>query len=111
VTQAVLARAARKQDENLLLDPSALAAAPREVGLRALASVLMAVGGQSYRPRFESLERLYDRIAAGDLRGGATLHGCQIRPLGNKAKEFAPYSLIVSPESPRKTVSSTRRRV
>ena len=64
----------------VLLDPAALAAAPREVGLRALAAVLMAVGGQAYRPRFESLERLFDRIAGRALGGGATLHGCQIRP-------------------------------
>jgi hypothetical protein len=67
----------------------------------------MAVGGEAYRPRFESLERLFDRIAGKELRGGATLHGCQIRPLGNRAKDFAPFSLAILPESPRKTRSST----
>ncbi|HEX4636797.1 MAG TPA: tRNA lysidine(34) synthetase TilS [Rhizomicrobium sp.] len=111
MTAAVLARAVRQQDETgLVLDATALAAAPREVGLRALASVLMAVGGAMYRPRFESLERLFDRIAGNNLRGGATLHGCQIRPLGNRAKEFGPFTLAVIPESPRKTESSTRKR-
>jgi tRNA(Ile)-lysidine synthase len=108
VTAAVLARVARTGEEGgILLDEAALASAPREVGLRALASVLMAVGGEAYRPRFESLERLFDRIAGKELRGGATLHGCQIRPLGNRAKDFAPFSLAILPESPRKTRSST----
>jgi tRNA(Ile)-lysidine synthase len=111
VTEAVLARAARKWEgarkgECVLLDPVVLAAAPREVGLRALASLLMAVGRQAYRPRFESLERLFDRIAAADLRGGATLHGCHIRPTTGKEKDFAPFSLVLQPESPRKTRGS-----
>lgn len=109
MTAAVLARAARTRDEGgMLLDPAALAAAPREVGLRAFAAVLMAVGGEAYRPRFESLERLFDRVAAQELGGGATLHGCHIRPLGNKAKDFAPFTLAVTRESPRKTVSSIK---
>ena len=111
MTAAVLARAVRQQGKNgVVLDAAALAAAPREVGLRALASVLMTVGGATYRPRFDSLERLFERIAVGDLRGGATLHGCQIRPIGNKAGEFGPFVLAVIPESPRKTVSSPKAR-
>ena len=111
MTEAVLARAVRKNNpQGLLLDPAALTAAPREVGLRALASVLMAVGGGTYRPRFESLERLYDRIAGKGLQAGVTLHGCQIRPLGNRAKEFGPFVLAVVPESPRKTGSSAQAR-
>ena len=108
MTAAVVLRAARKREGGgVLLDAPALAAAPREVGLRALASVLMAVGEQAYRPRFESLERLFDQIAGAGLRGGATLHGCQIRPLGKKDKEFTPFVLAVTREKPRKTVSST----
>jgi len=106
VTEAVLARAARTWGAGALLDPAVLAAAPREVGLRALASLLMAVGRQPYRPRFDSLERLFDRIVAGDLRGGATLHGCHIRPRAKKEKDFAPFSLVLQPESPRKTRGS-----
>jgi tRNA(Ile)-lysidine synthase len=80
VTQAVLARAVGPAgaEKGLLLDAAALAAAPREVGLRALAAVLMAVSGASYRPRFEALERLFDTIAAGRLGGGATLMGCHV---------------------------------
>ena len=111
MTEAVLQRAVRKSGAGgILLDPAALAAAPREVGLRGLATVLMAVGDQAYRPRFESLERLFDRIAAQELGGGSTLHGCHIRPLGNKGGEFAPHALSITRESPRKTVSSTKGR-
>ena len=58
---------------------------PAKWVLRALASVLMAVCGQAYRPRFESLERLFDAlIADGTLTGGATLHGCHISPAPRK---------------------------
>jgi len=107
--QAVLERAARKAENRtggILLDPSALAAAPREAGLRALAAVLMAVGGEAYRPRFESLERLFDQITGAKLGGGATLHGCHIRPVIKADRAFAPFRLAVVPESPRKTGGS-----
>ena len=105
VTGAVLARAMRplREGDGVLLESAALAAAPREVGLRALAALLMAVGGQAYRPRFESLERLFDRIAGGSLKGGATLHGCQIGPA---PRNFGGPDLLVRPERPRKTGSS-----
>ena len=108
VTEAVLVRAVRKRGDapGVLLDPAVLAAAPREVGLRALASVLIAVGEQHYRPRFESLERLFDRMAGEGLGRGATLHGCHIRPAAGAEKDFALFSLVVAPESPRKTAGS-----
>jgi len=61
------------------VDPAPLAAAPRELGLRALARVLITVGGAEYGPRLESLERLYGRISAG-LTAGATLGGCRVLP-------------------------------
>ena len=109
VTEAVLARTVRTIPGGVLLDPAVLAAAPREVGLRALAAVLMAVSGQAYRPRFESLERLFGLISSGTLGSGATLHGCHIRPAGRLAKDFAPGALVLVPESPRKTGSSARK--
>jgi tRNA(Ile)-lysidine synthase len=104
VTQAVLARAVRAADVEgaLLLDAAALAAAPREVGLRALAAVLMQVSGASYKPRFEALERLFDRIAAGGLGGGATLMGCQIGP----ARRGAAGVLVVRREGARRSSAS-----
>ena len=52
------------------------------------------------------LERLFDRIVGADLRGGATLHGCHIRPAARTEKDFAPFSLVLQPESPRKTRGS-----
>ncbi|HKQ10930.1 MAG TPA: tRNA lysidine(34) synthetase TilS [Rhizomicrobium sp.] len=104
MTGAVLQRAAKPSGAGgILLDVAALAAAPREVGLRSLASVLMEVGEQAYRPRFESLERLFDRVTGVGLAGGATLHGCHLR-LAPAA--FAPFSLAVVRENPRKTGSS-----
>ncbi len=59
------------------LDAGPLAAAPAEIALRALARVLMTVGGAEYTPRLDRLQRLYGRIAAG-LARGATLGGCRI---------------------------------
>lgn len=63
------------------LDVARLMAAPEEIGLRALARTLAAVGGARVTPRLEALERLYfdlPRIAKGG--GGRTLGGCLIRP-------------------------------
>ncbi|HYJ34786.1 MAG TPA: tRNA lysidine(34) synthetase TilS [Rhizomicrobium sp.] len=114
-TEAVLQRAVRvdkahPDQKRVLVDSGALAAAPRELGLRSLASILMVVGRQPYRPRFVSLERIFDQIAGGGLGGGATLHGCRIRPLSSKAKDFVSFDLAVEPESPRKTGGSATRR-
>lgn len=113
VTGAVLARATakplhkeHKDQTGLLLAPAVLAAAPREVGLRALAAVLMAVSWQPYRPRFEALERLFDRVTAGTLGKGANLHGCHIGPAPKAVGEFA---LLVRQENPRKTASSLKK--
>jgi tRNA(Ile)-lysidine synthase len=102
VTQAVLARAVRPVEQGLLLDPAALAAAPREVGLRTLAAVLMAVSGAAYRPRFEALERLFDRIGRDALGGGATLLGCRIGPAGRALRGTGGPLLLVQRESARR---------
>ncbi len=61
------------------LDPTPLHGASPELGLRALAAVLMAVGGADHPPRLERLERLYQDITAG-LSRGRTLGGCRIVP-------------------------------
>jgi tRNA(Ile)-lysidine synthase len=102
-TEAVLLRACRmgREGEGVLVDPAALAAAPRELGLRALASLLMGVGGQPYRPRFEALERLFGEIEGGSLKGGATLHGCRIAPAKAAMRIFGPETLVISPERAR----------
>jgi len=103
-TEAVLLRACRvgRDGEGVLLDPLALAAAPRELGLRALARLLMQVGAKPYRPRFDSLERLFGNIAAGTLSGGATLHGCRIAPARARMRVFGPQTLVIAPESSRR---------
>ncbi len=79
----LLARAARLADDgSLRLRAGALAAAPEEVSLRALAGLLATVGGADYPPRFERLLRLHAALTGPDLAGfkGATLGGCRLRP-------------------------------
>jgi tRNA(Ile)-lysidine synthase len=101
-TAAVLARALRHQDDVLLLDPEALAAAPREIGLRALAALLQKVSGAPYRPRFDALESLFDRMASmSGLGGGATLHGCRVGPAPVRRQLFGPKTLVIAKESSR----------
>ena len=80
VSEVVLLRVCRMDGEGVLLDGKALVAAPRELGLRALASVLMIVSQAPYRPRFERLEVLFDAIATESFGAGRTLHGCRIAP-------------------------------
>lgn len=62
-----------------LLDRAKLAAAPREIGLRALARVLRAVGGSAYPPRLEGLERLFRELSRPAAHG-RTLAGCRLMP-------------------------------
>jgi tRNA(Ile)-lysidine synthase len=100
-TAAVLARACCKKDSLLLLDPEALSAAPREIGLRALAALLQSVSEDAYRPRFDSLERLFDRLSSGK---GATLHGCHIAPAPKAYRALGPKTLVIAKESSRRPV-------
>jgi tRNA(Ile)-lysidine synthase len=98
VTAAVLARAVRRVENTVHLDAAALTAAPREVGLRALAQLLMIVSGQSYRPRFERLERLFDRISDNQIGRGVTLHGCKIATVPSKKGAFGGGTLVIARE-------------
>ncbi len=76
----LLARSATPDPAGFIeFDPAPLAAAPEEVGLRALAAMLMAVGGADYAPRMERLEHLYQEVVTG-LTRGRTLGGCRIVP-------------------------------
>lgn len=95
VTVAVLARIARPMDAQLHVDVAGLAAAPREVGLRALAQLLMTVSGAAYRPRFERLERLFDTLRTGKLGGGATLHGCRVAFVRGGSGAFGAGTLAI----------------
>jgi tRNA(Ile)-lysidine synthase len=103
VTVSVLARSCRLEGKLALIDREALVAAPRELALRALARLLMAVSGHTYRPRFEALERVFDWLAEGDIARGCTLHGCHIGRAPKAKAIFGPDSVQVSPEPPRRT--------
>ena len=92
----------RPAEGGVLLDQEALGDAPRELGLRVLAALLQAVSGAPYRPRFEALERLFDRLVTGTLGGGATLSGCRIGPAPAKERIFGPATLKITAERLRK---------
>jgi tRNA(Ile)-lysidine synthase len=104
VSEAVLARACHAEKGVVGLDPAALAAAPREVALRVLATTLMQVSGRVYRPRFEALERLFDALASQKLGAGCTLHGCRIAPAPRRHAFFGPNTVLIRRESSRKTL-------
>ncbi|MGH6876764.1 MAG: tRNA lysidine(34) synthetase TilS [Rhizomicrobium sp.] len=97
-TVQLLLWASLAKGEYVLLDGAQIVAAPEEVGLRALARVLMHVSGQPFRPRFERLERLLGAIRADALRGGRTLHGCCIGPAVKRDRSFGAQTLRIGRE-------------
>jgi tRNA(Ile)-lysidine synthase len=99
MTEDFLRRGARFDDNGATLDPLRLKMLPREVGLRALAAVLSRVSGEEYRPRFDSLERLFDAILSGSLAGGGTLHGCIVAPAPQREQMFGSATLAISRET------------
>jgi tRNA(Ile)-lysidine synthase len=77
----LLARAAQpNQAGYVIIDAAALRGAPAEIGRHGLARCLQYVGGQTYGPRLDRLERLYKAIADGAPLSPATLGGCRILP-------------------------------
>jgi tRNA(Ile)-lysidine synthase len=101
LTEDFLRRGARFGENGAALDPLRLKMLPRELGLRALAKLLSQVSAEEYRPRFDSLERLFDSIAGGTLGGGATLHGCIVAPARTGEQVFGTATITVSRESSR----------
>lgn len=80
-TTTVLAKAAAVYPEGYaVLTLAPLVDAPEEVGLRALSRLLVCIGGNSYGPRLERLERLYRWLSGGPSgrAAGRTLAGCRI---------------------------------
>ena len=76
----LLAKAATPHPHGFVsVDTGALLAAPEELGLRALAAIVAAVGGEEFPPRLEKLERLYRELHAGTPKG-RTLGGCRFMP-------------------------------
>jgi tRNA(Ile)-lysidine synthase len=103
-TVALLSAATREAGAGrVLADSSALAAAPREIGLRALSHILGKIGGEAYRPRFESLEALYDAICSAAVFRARTLHGCRVGKAPKRAQFFGPQTLEIAPEPARKS--------
>jgi tRNA(Ile)-lysidine synthase len=110
VTDAVIVRACRRWKDGVQIDCDALVSAPREIGLRALAQLLMVVSGQPYRPRFERLERLFDRLGAKVIGGGVTLHGCHVFFVPKKEGAFGGKTVAIVPENaPRRGDSAKSR--
>ncbi len=62
-------------------DAAALTAGPDEIALRALATVLKRIGGETLPPRLDRLERLLAKLRAGEC--SHTLHRCRLLPWGN----------------------------
>ena len=102
VTLALLAGCSRMENGSALVDREALTQAPRELALRALASLLMVVSGQGYRPRFDGLERLFARLAEDGLGGGCTLHFCRIRPAPRAQAVFGSGTVLIQQETARR---------
>ncbi|HWD50664.1 MAG TPA: tRNA lysidine(34) synthetase TilS [Rhizomicrobium sp.] len=98
MTAGLLERASKFYEGGAFLDSVRLKMAPREIGLRVLASVLSRVSGEAYRPRFSSLERLFDSIRDGTLGGGATLHGCIVAPAPRALSAFGTATLVLERE-------------
>jgi tRNA(Ile)-lysidine synthase len=98
VAKALAASATLSPLGSALLDPALFARPPEEVRLRALARLLMTVGGEPYTPRLERLERLLSAIDTGTLNHGRTLAGCRIRPEGGKIRLLREAAAI-APET------------
>jgi hypothetical protein len=75
-------------------DAAALAGADPVLARRALARLVMAVGGAPYPPATAALDRLVGALAAGNLRAARTLGFCRIETRGGR--------LVVTPEKGRK---------
>lgn len=101
VSQAVLARACQPFRGGFAVDPAALAGAPPELALRALAKILMTVSGNPYRPRFDRLSALLAAITGNSLGGGRTLHGCRLGLAPKAARLFGPGTLLIEAEKGR----------
>jgi tRNA(Ile)-lysidine synthase len=77
----LLARTAAVYPEGwVLVAAEGLSTAAPAIGRRALARVLMCVGGDAYPPRSAGLEELFAALRAGRLAGGRTLAGCRLIP-------------------------------
>lgn len=87
-TVQLLARAVTLDEAGYaIISREPLLGAPTEVGLRALAGVLRCIGGNTYTPRIERLNRLYREIVERGLPAARTLGGCRILRLKRRSEE------------------------
>jgi tRNA(Ile)-lysidine synthase len=109
MTQSFLATHACLDSDFAAIDAAALQTVHREIGLRALSTVLMRLSGASYRPRFERLQALFDAIVAGSL-APRTLCGCRVgfAPKGKAA--FGPATLLITREGTRKSAAKVKEK-
>jgi tRNA(Ile)-lysidine synthase len=110
--QHFLTKHAKFNSTGAVIDGALLHDLPREVGLRAFSETLLRVSGKEYRPRFESLERLFDAISAVEFRR-QTLSGCCVSRAPRARAVFGSATMLILPEEPRRapnhTVAKLRR--
>jgi tRNA(Ile)-lysidine synthase len=109
MTRSFLATHACWDSDLACVDATALGKIHREIGLRALSTLLMRLSGASYRPRFERLQAMFDAIVAGTF-APRTLCGCRVG-LAPKAKAaFGPATLLITREGARKSAGKAREK-
>ncbi len=100
VAELLARSAAFEASGRIAADIAAIVRADPEIGRRALARMLLAVGGGTYSPRAARLERLYRALRDGGIVRTRTLGGCLVA--------VADGRLVVSREGPRRTGPSRR---
>lgn len=101
-TADFLERYTQLSGARLLIDGAAFASLPRELGLRALAKILMDISERAYRPRFERLEACYDALLDDELTAARTLHGCRLSAAPKRQAIYGAGTLLAQREAPRR---------
>jgi tRNA(Ile)-lysidine synthase len=107
-TAEFLSRHARQGAGAALLDGDALLAAPREIGLRVLSTLLRSVAGVQYPPRFDGLEGLYAALEERPF-AARTLAGCRIGMAPRAAQAFGRETVEIKLAPQRKSRKSGRK--
>jgi tRNA(Ile)-lysidine synthase len=103
-TRMFLAKHAEFGSAGAAIDGASLEGLPREIGLRVLSETLLRVGGGSYRPRFERLERLFHAVTTSDFKRH-TLAGCCVSRAPRARAAFGPKTIWITREKARKSVT------